>query len=45
MNSEELTILNILFILYKDGSYNNIIIPNIITTSKLALLVKHSSKS
>ena len=45
MNSKELTILNILFILYKDGFYNNAIIPSIVTISKLALLIKHSSKS
>ena len=45
MNSEELTILDILFTLYKDRFYNNAIIPSIITISELALSVKHSSKS
>ena len=45
MNFKELTISNILFILYKDESYNNIIIPSIVTISELALLIKYSSKS
>ena len=44
-NSEELTILDILFILYKARSYSNAIIPSIVTTSKSTLLVKHSAKS
>ena len=45
MNSEELIILDILFILYKNRFYNNIIIPNIVIISKLVLLIKYSSKS
>ena len=45
MNSKELTILDILFILYKDEFYSNMIISNIITTSKSALLIKHLSES
>ena len=45
MNSKELTILDILFILYKNRFYSNIIIPNIVITSKLALLIKYLSKS
>ena len=44
MNSKELIILDILFILYKDRFYSNMIISNIITTSKLALLIKYLSK-
>ena len=47
MDSEETLVLDILFILYKGQirSYNNVIILSIITTSELALLVKHSAKS
>ena len=45
MNFEESTILNILFILYKDGFYNNVIISSIVITSKLILLIKYLSKS
>ena len=45
MNSEESTVLNILFILYKDEYYNNMIISSIVTTSKSALLIKHSFES
>ena len=43
-NSKELTILDILFILYKARLYSNVIIPSIVTTSELALSIKHSSE-
>ena len=44
-NSKELTVLDILFILYKARFYSNTIIPNMVITSELALLVKYSIKS
>ena len=44
-NSKELTILDILFILYKARSYSNAIIPSMVTTSESALLVKYSVES
>ena len=43
-NSEESTVSDILFILHKDGFYNNMIIPSMVTISELALSIKYSSK-
>ena len=43
-NSKELTVLDILFILYKDESYNNMIIPSMVTISELALSIKYLSE-
>ena len=41
LDTEETGVSDILFILYNDARY----IPNIVTTSKSALVVKYSSKS